>query len=160
MSESMSLSSWKNGRLAICTIVLLALSLGIVATQAAATTTDLVVLIKGLRGNKGEVGCQVFGSAKGFPSETALAKAGMYVTIEKGTAQCTFKSLPPGTYAVTVFHDENGNKIVDKNVFGAPTEGYGVSNNHTYAMSPPKWEESKFDFAAESQQSITIELRY
>lgn len=33
-----------------------------------------------------------------------------------------------GKYAVVVYHDENHNKICDKNFFGIPTEAYAFSN--------------------------------
>ena len=73
---------------------------------------------------------------------------------------CTFTDLPAGTYAVSVMHDENGNGKLDKGVFGIPKEGYGVSNNKTYAMAAPKWSESKFSLGAGETKTLSIRLRY
>jgi uncharacterized protein (DUF2141 family) len=39
----------------------------------------------------------------------------------------TFKNLPKGRYAVSIFHDENNNGRIDKG-FLLPEEGVGLSN--------------------------------
>lgn len=56
-------------------------------------------------------------------------------------------------------HDENGNGKLDKNIFGVPVEGYGVSNNKTYALSELKWSESAFMVGSEDV-TLSIRLRY
>ena len=38
-------------------------------------------------------------------------------------------TIPKGTYAVKVFHDENENKILDLNAANHPVEKFGFSNN-------------------------------
>ena len=43
--------------------------------------------------------------------------------------QLTLHDLPPGTYAVKLFHDVNGNGELDTNLVGMPVEGYGFSND-------------------------------
>ena len=40
-----------------------------------------------------------------------------------------FENLKPGKYAVSVLHDANKNKDLDKNKLGIPKEGFGFSNN-------------------------------
>jgi len=52
-----------------------------------------------------------------------------------------FDNLEPGTYAVCLFHDENNNKVCDKNFFGIPTEAYAFSNNIRPRFSVPSFEE-------------------
>jgi uncharacterized protein (DUF2141 family) len=73
------------------------------------------------------------------------------------TAQCIF-SVPKGEYAVAVFHDENGNGKMDKNLIGAPKEGYGFSNNPGRKMRPARFDEARF--RAESNQSVDVKLVY
>jgi len=82
------------------------------------------------------------------------------VPITAGTTQCSFENVSAGTYAISVMHDENDNQKLDKNFFGVPTEGYGVSNNHTHAMSSPTWEESKFTVEGGKNLGLGIGLRY
>jgi uncharacterized protein (DUF2141 family) len=57
-------------------------------------------------------------------------------------------------------HDDNGNGALDVNLFGAPTEGYGVSNNHTHALVAPSWDESRLSLGEGERKRIEIRLRY
>jgi uncharacterized protein (DUF2141 family) len=57
-------------------------------------------------------------------------------------------------------HDENGNGKLDKNFVGVPSEGHGVSNNKTYALSAPKWNESSFTLGATESKAFLVKLRY
>ena len=120
----------------------------------------LDIKVEGFRESEGGLGCQIFASAKGFPMDPKLAKASAYVPLIRASAVCSFENLPAGAYAVAVVHDENGNQELDTNLFGIPKEGYGVSNNKTYAASQPKWEESKFELGTGERKLITIKLRY
>ena len=69
----------------------------------------------------------------------------------------TFKDLAPGTYAVMITHDENGNGKLDTNMLGMPTEGYGFSNNPR-VMRKPTFEEARFTIGADNVV-VTVELR-
>jgi len=53
--------------------------------------------------------------------------------------RCTiiFSDLKAGKYGIRYFHDENMNGIMEKNILGIPTEGYGFSNN-AYGMFGPR----------------------
>ncbi len=128
----------------------------------AAPTATVRVDVATFKNTKGTLGCQIFSQAKskGFPEDGALAFARRRASINGKMGQCTFGNLPPGVYAVGVLHDEDNDGKVNKSLFGAPTEGYGVSNNHTYAMKAPKWEESKFVLAAGETKLVKINLRY
>lgn len=127
---------------------------------AYAGKAELEVQVNGLRNSTGMVGCQIFASAAGFPRNNEQAFSGVFTPITSGSARCVFRALPSGSYAVCVMHDENGNKKLDSNFLGIPNEGYGASNNRTYAMSPPKWEESRFELGEGEKKSLSISLRY
>ena len=68
----------------------------------------------------------------------------------------TFENIPEGTYAVSIFHDENNNDKLDSNFIGIPKEDYGCSNNAKGFMGPPKWKDAKFEL--NSDKTITITL--
>lgn len=78
-------------------------------------------------------------------------------TIENGKVIITFADIPAGTYAVSVFHDENGNQKMDTNFMGIPKEDIGCSNNAKGFMSAPKWEKAKFD-VSNQEVSLTINM--
>jgi len=89
---------------------------------------------------------------------------GLHVTlrvpITGPNTNCSFLNVEPGTYAIAVVHDENGNGKLDKNFVGVPSEGYGVSNNKTYALSAPNWNESTFTLGANESKTLQVKLRY
>jgi len=65
----------------------------------------------------------------------------------------------PGIHAIVVHHDENGNRKLDRNWLGFPTEGYGFSNNPELFIGPPEHEEVAFE-TTEGVTKIDIEMRY
>jgi uncharacterized protein (DUF2141 family) len=123
------------------------------------TTSTISVNVGTFRNQKGVLGCRLFRTAAGFP-ETSAGTVERRAEITGGTARCEFTNVPPGTYAVSAMHDENDNRNLDKNFLGIPTEGYGVSNNHTHAMSAPTWDESKFVVERGKNVGLGIGLRY
>jgi uncharacterized protein (DUF2141 family) len=132
------------------------------AQEARAGGTSTIVLeVSTFRNLKGFLGCQLYATPESFPdkwqSQVNLRK---HVPVTGPTTSCTFSDLAPGTYAAAVIHDENGNGTLDKNFLGIPTEAYGISNNHTHALSRPTWAESKFYVSADSTVTSKISLRY
>ncbi len=70
---------------------------------------------------------------------------GEKVEIINKKAVLIFKDIPDGTYAVSVFHDEDGNGKLSTNFLGIPKESYGASNNAKGTFGPPKWQNAKFE---------------
>ena len=123
-------------------------------------STSVEVVVPGVRNGEGSVGCRLFAAAEGFPSDGAAAVQQVMAPIVDGAARCTFGDVPARWYAVAVMHDEDGDQVLDSNFLGMPTEGYGVSNNKTYAMASPRWDESRFEVTAGVVSRLTIQLRY
>jgi uncharacterized protein (DUF2141 family) len=73
---------------------------------------------------------------------TTWNEAGVVEKIGKGTYKGSFE-IPPGTYAIGVYIDENENEKLDTNFFGIPKEQYGFSNN-AKAFGIPKFEAASF----------------
>jgi len=55
-------------------------------------------------------------------------------------------SLPAGLYALSLFHDLNGDDIMQNNFFGIPVEPYGFSLNYRPIFRAPRFEESQFEY--------------
>lgn len=104
------------------------------------------VEISGLHSDKGRVRCEIFASSDGFPKDSGKAVAHNSATISDRHASCDFDNLAPGTYAISVFHDENGNGKLDTNFIGMPREGVGSSNNVKPHFGPPKFKDAAFSF--------------
>lgn len=102
---------------------------------------DVIVNISNLNSNKGKVYVAIYNTEESF-----LYKGFQYLSAKIGANTCSviFKNIPEGTYAVSMFHDENDNNKMDTNFLGIPKEDYGCSNNAKGFMGPPKWEDAKF----------------
>jgi uncharacterized protein (DUF2141 family) len=109
----------------------------------------VTVEVAGLASSRGAVECVLWSGALGFPTETAKALVKVRTSsLEKATAICTFDAVVPGTFAVSISHDENENGRVDKNFLGIPTERYGFSNNPSPFMRAPRFDEAAFTVGA------------
>lgn len=126
--------------------------------RSEAPRVTLTAEVATFRNQRGALGCRLYATGAGFPEKGPFV-AEQRVDVRGRTASCVFRDLPAGRYAVSVMHDENGNRKLDTNFLGVPTEGYGVSNNKTYALSAPKWEESTFAVGKEDV-TLRIALRY
>jgi uncharacterized protein (DUF2141 family) len=128
--------------------------------QAPPSTENRIhVEVVGLRNETGQVLCALFSSAEGFPNkpEKALVRTRSVITSRR--AVCEFSAVTAGTYAVSVFHDENSNGRLDRNFIGLPREGVGASNDAKGRFGPPKFEAAAFIFLGGSLE-VRIAVRY
>ena len=97
----------------------------------------------------------LFNSSASFP---VFGKQYKGVVVEhKGNSQTyRFKYLPKDSYALAIYHDENKNGKLDKNLFGAPTEAYGFSNNARETFSAPSFEAAKVVLDRDKKCQIRI----
>ena len=112
-----------------------------------------------LRSSKGLVRCSLFSSAQDFPSRPDKGVALANGEISNEHAVCEFKGLLPGTYAVSVFHDENSNGKLDTNFVGIPREGVGASNDAKGHFGPPKFDAAAFQFSG-GRLDLKIKINY
>lgn len=74
------------------------------------------------------------------------------------TATVVLADLPPGDYAVSAFHDSNGNGKLDANFLKIPNEPHGFSNNASGSFGPPSFDQAKFSLGT-TNLKIAIALR-
>jgi uncharacterized protein (DUF2141 family) len=127
----------------------------------AGTTTylaaaDLTVRVTGLGNAPNMVSCTVFNAAEGFPESNPAALT-QWVASNPAGVSCTFAGLKPGTYAVSIFEDLNGNRKLDANWLGIPKEPTGVSNN-VRPIRKPRFDEASFTFEAVAHQVVEIKV--
>jgi uncharacterized protein (DUF2141 family) len=136
------------------------LAAALLAQAAFAQESTIRVQVSGFRNGQGNLACALFAQEEGFLNgEFAQAKVKSAVALPM--SECVFTGVKPGRYAVSVLHDENGNGELDKYwLFGIPKEGYGVSNNKTYATHAPRFEESAFAIGGEPELLLKVTLRY
>jgi uncharacterized protein (DUF2141 family) len=120
---------------------------------------ELVVTVSGLKSSEGFLGCALFSAAAAdaFPLDSTQA------TTQRAKAQaqsmrCVFTGLPAGTYAVSAFHDLNGNGKTDRNFVGLPTEPWAVSNNVKPNLRAPRFAEAAVSLADDDVKQIELRL--
>jgi uncharacterized protein (DUF2141 family) len=119
------------------------------------TTYDLEVQVEGIPNTKGTLFIGLFNSSASFPSFGKQYK-GVVVTHEGKSHVYKFKNLPKDSYALAIYHDENKNGKLDKNLVGAPTEAYGFSNNAREMFSAPSFESAKIVLDRDKKCQIRI----
>lgn len=67
-----------------------------------------------------------------------------------------FDHVPPGTWAIALIHDENGNGRLDT-MMGIPKEGFGFSRNPAIRFGPPAFADAAFALGtAAVTQSVRV----
>jgi uncharacterized protein (DUF2141 family) len=117
------------------------------------------VEIVGLRNDKGRALCALFSSADDFPKKADKAVARTTAVISNRHAVCDFPGVAPGTYAISVIHDENSNGKLDTNFIGIPREGVGASNDAKGQFGPPKFDAAAFRFPG-GRRDLKITINY
>ena len=126
-------------------LVLLGLLGGLAQAPARAQNSSLTVNVSNLQNTKGVCRYRVFRAAAGFPMDDSKAVKSVDLPVTGKTSHYVFTDLPPGTYAVSVIHDENNHHKMDTNFMGIPKEAYGTSNNVRGGVGgPPKFEPASF----------------
>lgn len=112
--------------------------------------SDLTLIITGMKNNSGYVNIAIADSEAGF-IEKDKAYMQIRTRIHGPEASMVLKGLPRREYAISVFHDENGNNTLDRNMMGIPKELYGFSNNARGKFGPPPYGMSRFSLQSDAQ---------
>jgi uncharacterized protein (DUF2141 family) len=124
--------------------------------QESSPRGTLTITLLGLGHDKGSA-MVALTTAKSFLASTGSVRAES-VMIRDRKAVAIFRDVPYGSYAIQAYHDQNGNKRLDTNALGIPTEPYGFSNGARGKFGPPRWEDAQFALEA-SDKRIDIHLR-
>jgi len=130
-----------------------------VAEPGITVSVDIV----GLRSAKGLIQACMTTKAKTFPDCEKDPQA-LRITEPAQTAGAgghpvlVFRHVMPGSYAVSLIHDENSNGKLDTSM-GIPKEGYGFSRDAAVMFGPPKFDAAKFVVGA-ADVNLKILVRY
>src|ERR1700737_2366540 len=149
------LAGWR----AVCWAAALVAACGAFGQTPAPAVNAIHVEISGLRSDKGQMLCALFSSADAFPTKADKAVARVTAKIAERQAACDFAGVAPGTYAVSVVHDENSNGKLDTNFIGMPREGVGASNDAKGHMGPPQFGAASFAYRG-GRLELKIHVNY
>jgi uncharacterized protein (DUF2141 family) len=125
------------------------------------TTSDtgarIRVILPNVRSDRGQVRVSLFGSD---PGQWVRSKGGKLVRFDVTASRGRMEVCMPlphgaGSYAVALYHDENGD-----NRYSLTSEGYGFSNNARSGLfGPPSHSQAVFK-AGPALTDVEIRLRY
>ena len=126
---------------------------------ATGAETRLRITVMGVRSAKGTVTLMLYGDR----DEDFLKKGArldrIRVPAARGRVEACLPVPRPGSYALSLYHDEDDNKKLTKNWFGLPTEGYGFSRDAAVTYRLPELDEAVIT-ALPGDTFLTITLRY
>ncbi|MGX4640757.1 DUF2141 domain-containing protein [Massilia sp. SYSU DXS3249] len=103
-----------------------------------ASAGNIEVRVSGITAAKGKVNVAVCDKERFLKqcahSASAPARAGETTVV--------VKDVPPGTWAVLAYQDENDNGELDRNLVGIPKEPYGFSRDARSKFGPPRFEDA------------------
>ncbi|WP_082603431.1 DUF2141 domain-containing protein [Flavobacterium sp. Root901] len=124
-----------------------------ICSLMSAQNVKLTVTVSGLKNNTGIVRVGLYNSDGTFLKTSYKS---LTSEIKNNEAAVTFENLPAGEYAISTYHDENNNGMLDKNMMGIPSEDYAASNNAKGFMGPPSYKDAKFVIDKDSKIKIIL----
>ena len=119
-----------------------------ISIAAPAAAGDLEIRIGGVSDGGGRVMVALFDAAERF-MDAETQTAALMLPARKGVVRAVIGDLPAGIYAISVYHDANGNQALDTNLLGMPREGYGFSNDARGIAGPPSFQAAAFEIGAD-----------
>ena len=130
------------------------------ASRAPTTESALFIDMRGFRNDSGEALVALFSSALGFPDHPDRAIRWVVVPIHNRRARAVIRGVAPGTYAIAVLHDEDGNRKMKTGWMGIPKEGFGVSRDARGHFGPPHFKDARFTLGPHQNATVVIHLIY
>lgn len=115
---------------------------------------NLTLEVHGIEKAEGQLYVAIYHS-----KETFLKKplAAFRVDVKEKALSIPCQGMPAGTYAISLFQDENGNRKLDTGAFGIPKEKYGFSNDAEGVMGPPSYDKCRFTLAGDT--TLVVHLK-
>ena len=127
-----------------------------VASHAA----DMTVQVTGVRNADGVVTLCLWDKPQNFPNcndRPVLQRAS--ASAKQGDVTLHLKDVAPGTYAISLYHDEKKIGHAPTDLIGKPTVGVGVSRDARGTLSAPSFKDAAFTVGDKPGQ-LTIKIDY
>jgi uncharacterized protein (DUF2141 family) len=123
-----------------------------------ASAARIIATIDGLHSANGNVFIGLYASPNKFLNGNQT-DAVRKVRASTGPITVAFDNLPPGTYAIGAYHDENANDHLDTGPLGLPVEGYALSNGIRAVFARPRFVDAAFTVGG-GDKPIALHIRY
>lgn len=120
----------------------------------------LEVTVNNIQELKGIMSFALYNSESTF-NDPELAFKEYFIDVDNMPSMSfRFENIPPGEYALAIFHDANSNAELDQNFISIPQEGFGFSNNAMGNFGPPKYDDAKFELKEGNFVTLNINLTH
>lgn len=119
----------------------------------------LKIVVTNIKSNIGTINVVLYNeeNKENFPKKSEFASEKTIVKVNNKKAAIIFNDLPYGTYAVSIFHDENSNGKIDRTFIGFPAEPFGISGDRFF-IGPPKFKHGQFQISS-PEKIIQIKVK-
>ena len=127
------------------------------------TGTNIQLHVSGFNNLNGQLVIAVFNNEDSFNSESKTYRDVTIPIISYNNMSILISDVLPGTYVISLFHDEDENGILNTASFlgfDVPEEGFGFSNNPSIGFSQPTYNECVFTIEEGVTLIVPIELIY
>lgn len=140
-----------------CTLPLLLAALAVPLPRAAAQgEVSVLVEVRQVRDARGHVLVAL------CTRQTFLTRSCPYhaaVAAAAGTVTVRIDGVPPGTYGVQAFHDDNDSGTLERTFLGLPAKGMGFSRDAPMRFGPPRFDDAAFR-VADAAAIVVLALHY
>ncbi|MBX6367094.1 MAG: DUF2141 domain-containing protein [Rhodospirillales bacterium] len=120
---------------------------------------QLLVRVNGVRSADGNVTVVLYGDNPADFLARGKRLDRRRVPARVGTVELCLAVQRPGTYAIALYHDEDGDHRFTRNLVGLPIEGYGFSRDAPTAFGLPRFEDVAFTVGT-GRTTLEITMRY
>ncbi|MCW5516466.1 DUF2141 domain-containing protein [Muriicola sp. Z0-33] len=117
---------------------------------------SLSVEVLGVKNSEGKISVAIYDSSDSFLKFDKVFKTDS-TKAKSGSTKIFIGDLPEGNYALAIFHDENGNDVLDTNWLGIPKEAVGFSNAKMKTFGPPSFKECLIEHHGNDE--LTVQLQ-
>lgn len=121
---------------------------------------EVIVQMSGFHSDRGKAFVALWRTADHFPGVPPPDTPARVVPIVGRTAEARFTDVPPGSFAITVFHDEDGDAQLKENIVGVPKEGIGFSRNVKPRFRAPRYREAELALEPGEHEQVAIRMLY
>jgi uncharacterized protein (DUF2141 family) len=134
-------------------IAVIGAALSLMASAAQAAT--LTVRVHDVASSKGAVLAALCDEANFLKNCQRMT----FAPAARGDMTLVFSEVPPGKWAVMMFHDENGDQEMNRSKLGVPTEGGAFSRDAVGHQGPPAFADAAIIVGAKDQ-AIDVTMTY
>ena len=117
--------------------------------------TQILIEVYGLENLDGDLFIAINNSSEQFISNTECYRDTI-IDVTSNDMIVSIEDVISGTYAVSVFHDENKDGELNLGFLNIPEEGFGFSNNPAIGFSQPSFDDC--EFVIEEGQSVVVPI--